>query len=231
MARASLRLGLLLAALLSLGQSGGEFLRARDPGDLSGFPVEDQIDLVQVDNRVLAIDARSQRTRDIQLEVGEQVIGLDTRGLVAVVRTTARVLGIGTRLSTFLEVRYRVGERAAPPTEAFLGDRVAFVPVGHRLLAMSTTTQNWLELDLGPRETIGEVYTQTNVVATTTSRRAIAFAPRLTTFAEILLTPTERVLDVSTSESSVTITTPRRILIFRAGSGQWSELLRKNLPS
>jgi hypothetical protein len=223
-------LGVALAALVSMGQST-PWVRVREPGDLSGKPVEDQIDLVEVDNRVLAIDARNRRTREVQLEIGEKVLGLDSRGLVAVIRTSARVLAIGTRLADFLEVRYRVGERAMPPTQAFLGDRVAVVSLDNRLLGMSTTTSSWLQLDLGPQERLGEFYTETNVVAVTTQRRAIALAPRLTTFAVINLTPRERVLSVSTNESSVTLTTPRRILIFRAGDGQWSELLRKNLPS
>ena len=224
-------LGVALAALLSLGQSNPWVLPVRDPADLSGAPVEDQIDLVEVDNRVLAIDARNQRTREIKLEIGEKVLGLDSRGLVAVIRTSARILAIGTRLAEFLEVRYRVGERAMPPTQAYLGDRVAVVALDNRLLGMSTTTRSWLQLDLGPREQLGEFYTQTNVVAVTTQRRAIALAPRLTKFAEVALTPSERVLTVSTNESSITLTTPRRILIFRAGSGGWTELLRKNIPS
>ncbi len=221
--------GAVLAALLSLGQSGS-WVPVRDPGGLTGKPVEDQIDLVEVDNRVLAVDARNRRTREIQLEIGEKVLGLDSRGLVAVIRTSARVLAIGTRLAEFLEVRYRVGERATLPGAAFLGDRVAVVALDNRLLGMSTTTKSWLQLDLGPQEQLGEFYTETNVVAVTTQRRAIALAPRLTNFAVINLGPRARVTGVSTNESSVTITTPRRILIFRAGDGNWSELLRKNIP-
>jgi hypothetical protein len=214
-------LGLGVAALLSLGQSNPWIVPVRDPGELSGAPVEDQIDLVEVDNRVLAIDARNRRTREVRL---------DSRGLVAVVRTTARVLGIGTRLADFLQVRYRIGERAMPPEDVYLGDRVAIVKLDNRLLGMSTTTSSWLELDMGPQEELGEFFTETNVVAVTTQRRAIALAPKLTKFATINLGPSERVLSASTNESSVTLTTRRRILIFRAGDGNWSELLRKNIP-
>jgi hypothetical protein len=223
-------LGLGLAALLCMGQSDPGVLRVRDPADLSGAVVEDQIDLVEVDNRILAVDARNRRTRQVNLEIGEKVLALDSRGLVAVVRTTARVLGIGTRLADFLEIRYRVAERAMLPGAAYLGDRVAVVALDHRLLGMTTTTPGWLQLEIGPQETLGEFYTETNVVAVTTQRRAIALAPRLSSFAVINLGPSERVLDVSTNESSVTLTTPRRILIFRAGDGQWSELVRKNIP-
>lgn len=223
-------LGVALAALLSLGQSS-PYVWVRDPGDLSGRPVEDQIDLVEIDNRVLAIDARNGRTREVKLEIGEKVIALDSRGLVAVIRTSARVLAIGTRLADFLEERYRVGERAMLPGAAYLGDRVAVVALDNRLLGMSTTTSSWLELDIGPQEQFGEFYTETNVVAVTTQRRAIALAPRLSKFAVINLTPSERIVGVSTNESSITLTTPRRILIFRAGGGGWTELLRKNIPS
>jgi hypothetical protein len=195
-----------------------------------GVEVEDRIDLVPVDNQILAIDSKRQRQRRINLEIGEQILSLNQRGLVAVVVTTARVLGITTELAEFQELRYEVLERSATPAEVFLGDRVALVPLRRRLIAMSTTTRSWQELALGPREVIEAVAVDNNIAAVLTQRRAIAFAPRTSQFIEILLTPQESIEDISAIDSSVTLTTSRRILIYRAGSNRWTELTRRNRP-
>lgn len=210
--------GLLLAGMLSLGQSGWTAL--------PGFAVEDQLDLIQVDRRVIVIDSRNQRQQEFELEVGERVIGLDSSGLVAVARTTARLMGTTTNVQNWQELRYRIDERASPPDRAFLGDRVAMVALQNRLVAMSTTTQSWIELGIGPREPRGRILTGTNLVVAVTGRRVVAFAPKLSSFAEIILTPGESIDSTQIGDNSATLTTPRRILIFRARAGQWTELRR-----
>ena len=209
-----------VTAALCMGQSG----------TFPGVQLEDRIDLVQIDNQVLAIDAKSRRQRAVDLEVGEQVITLDQRGLVAVIVTTARVLGITTQLADFQELRYRVLERSAPPAEVFVGDRVALVQLRRRLVAMSTTTRSWQEIGVGPREQIDSIFAERNFVAVISQRRALAFSVNTSQFIEIVLTPQEVVEAVSTNDSSITLTTSRRILIFRAGDGMWTELTRRNRP-
>jgi hypothetical protein len=196
-----------------------------------GVEVEDRIDLVPVDNQILAIDSKRQRQRAIDLEIGEQIVSLHQSGLLAVVVTDARLLGITTQLAEFQELRYQVLERSAvPPAEVFIGDRVALVALRRRLVAMSTTTTSWQELATGPREELQDVIIEDNVAAALTQRRAIAFSPRTSQFIEILLTPQEVIEAVSSSDSSITLTTSRRILIYRSGAGRWTELTRRNRP-
>jgi len=209
---------LLIAGVLSMGQASSRVL--------PGVEVEDQFDLLQVDRRVLLIDAANQRTREFDLEVGEEVIGLDARGLVAVVRTTARLMGTTTEVQDWKELRYRIRERENPPQEAFLGDRVVVVVLRDRLVALSTTSRNWQEFPLGPREPRGDVSVGTNLAIMVTGRRAIAFGPGISRFVEINLTPNEEIEASRVSENSATVTTSRRILIFRAAAGQWQELRR-----
>jgi len=216
---------LLLVATLSLGQSG---FPGRDPIVNPGVEIEDQLDVFRLDNRIIAVDARNQRQREVQLEVGERIIALESRGLVAVAVTTARLLGVSTQVSQWQELRYRVEDRARLPERVFVGDRVALVPLQQHLVAMSTTSKSWSELQLGPREPVGPVYVGNNIAVAVTPRRAIAFAPKLSDFVEIGLTPQEQVESASTNDSSVSLTTSRRLLTFRVGSGRWTEIIRKN---
>lgn len=214
------RAACLLIGALCLGQSAAD----RQPG----VEIEDRLDLVPVDNRVLAIDSRRNRTIEITLEIDERVISAESRGLVGVVVTTARLLGVSTESSRFQELRYRVNERESAPPDVYLGDRVAVVALRRRLVGMSSTTTSWLSLDTGPREQIERVFAEANLVVAVSDRRAVVLAPNLTDFAEIDLTPKETLEDASLSENSITLITSRRILIFRAGSGSWSSFLRKN---
>jgi len=213
------RLGLvLLLGLLNMGQSGSRVL--------PGLEVEDQLDLIQVDRRVILIDAANQRQQEFDLEIGEGVLGLDTQGLVAVVRTTARIMGTTTEIQNWIEMRYRIEERANPPQQSFLGDRVALLVLQNRLLGLSTTSRSWQEFAIGPREPRGPVFTGDNLAVVITGRRAIAFSPRISTFVEINLTPNEEIERTQVRDNSATLTTSRRILIFRSTAGQWTELRR-----
>lgn len=210
---------LVVVALMSLAQSGS----SASPG----IAVEDQLDLVQLDRRVFLIDARGQRQRELELEIGEEVVGLDTRGLVAVVRTTSRILGTTTEISGWQELRYRVRERQNLPDRVYLGDRVALVALPNRLMGLSTTSASWQEFPIGAREVWGSIFTGTNVAIVLTNRRAIAFAPGISQFVEITLTPQEAIEDISVRENSATLTTSKRLLIFRVGSGQWTDITRR----
>ncbi len=209
---------LALFAFLCMGQSSSRIF--------PGTPVEDQLDLFQVDRRVLLIDSKNQRTQEFDLEVGEEILGLESRGLMAVVRTTARLMGTTTEQQNWKEARYRIRERAQPPSRSFVGDRVALVVLQNRLLGMSTTSQNWQEFALGPREPRGRVELGANLAIMLTGRRAIAYGPAISSFVEINLTPNEEIERTQVRDNSATVTTSRRILIFRATAGQWTELRR-----
>src|SRR5262245_16239188 len=129
--------GLVAALLLAAGPVVAGRWGGR--GSRPGIEIEDRIDLIQVDRRILAIDSKTSRQREFTLDVNEQLLGLDSRGAVAVVRTSQRLLGLTTEHASFQEIRYRVGERRVPPEDVYLGDRVVAVPLDNRLVALSTT--------------------------------------------------------------------------------------------
>ena len=212
---------LLAASPVVAGRWGGG-------GSRPGIEIEDRIDLIQVDRRILAIDSRSQRQLEFTLDVNEQLLGLDSRGAVAVVRTNQRLLGLTSEHGSFQQLRYRVGERQAVPDDVYLGDRVLAVPLENRLVALSTTTESFQILEMGPREQIQRALADNNVVGIVTQRRAIAFSVRFPSFVEVTLSPKETIENTSVNDSSITLVTSRRILIYRAGTGVWNDLNRKN---
>jgi hypothetical protein len=212
---------LLAASPVVAGRWGG---RAGRPG----VEIEDRIDLIQVDRRILAIDSRSNREKEFTLDVNEQLLGLDSRGAVAVVRTNQRLLGLTTEHASWQELRYRVGERRVPPEDVYLGDRVLAVPLDNRLVALSTTSDSWQMLELGAREQMRRALADNNLVAVVTQRRAIAFSVTFPNFVEVTLTPQEEIENTSVNDSSITVVTSRRILIYRAGAGVWTDRNRKN---
>ena len=191
-----------------------------------GVRVEDRIDLVHVDRRVLAVNAGGSFA-EVELEVGERLMETHSQGLMAVASTSVRLLGASAERNGFRELRYRVEEREGPPRAVYLGDRVALVPLRTRLLALAPESSQWNEIALTPREDLLRVLIDTNLAAVITPRRAIAFAPESGGFVEVALTPNESVEQSSLTESSVVLTTGRRVLIFRSGAARWIEQLRK----
>lgn len=210
----------MLAPLLLLALS---VLLAAPP---EGVRVEDRIDLVRVDRRVLAVNAAGSLA-EVELEVGERLMETHSQGLVAVASTSVRLLGATAARSGFRELRYRVEEREGPPRTVYLGDRVALVPLRARLLALAPESSQWNEIALTPREDLLRVLIDTNLAAVITPRRAIAFAPESGGFVEVALTPNEDLEQSSLADSSVVLTTSRRVLIFRSGAARWIEQLRK----
>lgn len=189
-----------------------------------GVEIEDRIDLVQVDRRLLAVGANGSLL-EVRLEVGERVLDTRSGGLVGVAATSSRLLGVTTRSSSFRELRYRVREREAAPHRIYLGDRVALVPFASRLAALAPGSTQWNELRLSPSEVVQRVLIESNLAAVVTHRRAIAFAAA-SGFVETTLSPNETVERISVEESSLVILTSRRMLVFRAGARRWVARLR-----
>lgn len=209
----------LLGALLSMAASPGA------PGP--GVPLEDRLDLLQVDRRLIAVNAETGGLLEVELELGEEVRALHSRGLVGVATTNVRLLGITTELARWTELRLRVRERdPATPAQLHLGGRIALVPLPGRLVALRSSGGGWTELALGPGEQLLRVLTDANLVAAITSRRAIAIGALGNGFSEIALSPREQIEATSISESSIALTTSRRLLVFRVGTAGWLERAR-----
>ena len=216
--------GALLAA--ALWTAAPAAAPAQDPG----IEVEDRVDVVQVDRRLIAVrGARGSSVADLTLEVGERVLELRSQGLVGAAATNVRLLAVSAKSGGFQELRYRKTGRASPPERLYVGDRVVLVPLEARLAGFGPDFTGWSERPLGPSDGPLRIRVEDNLAVVLSRRRAIGFSPT-SGFVDVPLDADDRVEEVSFRDGSAVLTTPRRILIFRAGSGLWTELQRRDKP-
>lgn len=188
-----------------------------------GVQIEDRIDILQTQRRLIAVDAAGRPVSELDLEVGEEVLAVRSEGRLGVASTSTRLLGFRSGAPSWVELRYRISE--SPSERLYLGERVALVTLPERIVALTASSQSWLEIGLSPGERAESVFSDSNLGAVVTSRRAIAVSDR-TAFVEIGLGPREQVETSSTSDSSISLMTQRRLLVYRAGSARWIELPR-----
>ncbi len=203
-----------LAMLLALGR-----IALAEPG----VQIEDQIDILQTERRLIAVDAAGRPVSELDLEVGEVVVAIGSEGRLAVASTSTRLLGFRSGAPSWVELRYRVSE--SPSERLYLEERVALVTLPERIVALTASSKSWLEIGLSPGERAESVFSDSNLGAVVTSRRVIAVSDP-TAFVEIRLSPRERIETSSTSDSSISLMTQRRLLVYRAGSARWVELPR-----
>jgi len=215
----------LLAALPLLGGVSGAAGTARA---IDTRAIEDQVDLIQVDRKLVAVEGASGRVLEIDLERGERVLLSEQSGRVAVCVTTSRLIGYESGASRFRELRLRMPRsKEADNARILLGDRVALVALPTRLAALGKS--GWLDVELAPAERVElELLGESNVAAAVTSRRAIGFARSSGGFVEIALSPREAVESSSLEANSVTLITSRRVLSFSSGAVRWFERIRRN---
>lgn len=193
----------------------------------SPYEVNDRVDLVHVDQQILAIRGQTGAVLEMPLEVGERVLDVQSVGLMGVASTSTRLLGITAHAPDWTVLRYRLAERSGPAPRLYVQERVAMVALPQRVVALSPRLKTWAETALSPGESDPEVLIDDDVAALITPRRAIGFSATSGDFAEERLSPREVVLRRSVGDSSITLVTDRRVLIFRSGSDAWTEVDRK----
>lgn len=189
-------------------------------------PLGDLLEIVELDaeRELIAIDAESGGTTTLRLRLGERVVWRDTRGLLGVVLTDERILGIATGSSSWQAVDYERGE--AGEVRAELGDRVAIVRTPNRVLGFVGTTSRFSEARLGPHEKIVRTAVGANVAVAVTDRRALGLSPQAGGFFPVRMQLREEVSSVEVGSNLATIHTDQRILVFRGPTGTWAERRR-----
>ena len=207
---------LLLVAVISSGPAHAQRTRL----DRDEVPLGDLIEIVVLDDELLAVDAEGGGTSTIRRRLGERILWVATRGLLGVVLTDERVLAIGTR-GSWQAVEYERGESAPPG--AHLGDRVALVMMRQRALGFLGTSNRFVESRLGPNEDLRALRVGANVAVVVTDREALGLSPDAGGFFPIRLQLKERIEDVVARHNLATVNTDRRVLVFRAPTGTWAE--------
>ena len=190
-------------------------------GDDDRVPLGELLEVIALDDELVAIDAETGGTSVERLRVGEEILWRGSRGLLAVVVTDQRVLAIATRSSRWQSVNYERRER--PPQEVLLGDRVALVVLGRRVLGFVGTTSRFAEERLGPHQELRASRVGANVGVIVTDREALGLSPAAGGFFPVRLQLKEKLRAVEARANLATVSTSQRILVFRAPSGTWAE--------
>lgn len=197
-------------------------VRAQFPRD-DELPLGDLIEIVELEDELLAFDARGGGTTRVRLRLGERVLWRDVQGLVGVVITDVRVLAVAAG-SGWQEAIYE--RRESPPRQAELGDRVALVRMPQRVLGYLGSVGRFVEIRLGPQEELRSARVGANVAVVVTSREAHGLSPDAGGFFPIRLQLRERIDDVVARSNLATVHTDQRVLVFRAPTGTWAERRR-----
>jgi hypothetical protein len=184
-------------------------------------PLGELIEIVVMDDEILAVDAESGGSSVVRRRLAESVLWTGTRGRVGVVITDQRVLAVAPRSGGWQEAPYERGE--APAHDAQLGDRVAVIVLPKRVLGFLGTAGRFVQTRLGPHEDLRAVQVGANVAVIVTKREAIGLSPEAGGFFAIRLHVRERLTEVSARSNLATVQTDERVLVFRAPTGTWAE--------
>ena len=184
-------------------------------------PLGELIEIVVMDDEILAVDATSGGSSVVRRRLSESVLWTGTQGRVGVVITDQRVLGFAPRSGGWQEAPYERGE--APARDAQLGDRVAVIILRQRVLGFLGTAGRFVQTRLGPHEDLRAVQVGANVAVLVTNREAIGLSPEAGGFFEIRLQVKERITEVTARSNLATVQTNQRVLVFRGPTGTWAE--------
>lgn len=188
-------------------------------------PLNNLIDVLVIDRELLAFDALGNKNFRARLEMDEEVIWTDSRGLVGVVITNRRAMAATTQATQWQEVRWRASE--TPVETVLLSDRLALLATHARVLAFDGVAGIWIESNIGPGERITALRAGQNNGVVVTNRRALAIAPDARGFFDTQLRLHEDIERVSADANLATVMTSQRILVFRSAVGSWSEIDRR----
>jgi hypothetical protein len=182
-------------------------------------PIEDQLEIVEREDYLLAIDAWSGAMASAELGIDEEVLWSQVRGRVALVITNRRMLA--TVPAADWNIRdFQVSE--SNPASVVVGDRVALIATDRRVLTFEGITGTWSETSLGPRERVLSSAAGTNVAVAVTRTRVLGVAAAAGGVYEAELGIREHPEAVRVHGSFATVETKQRLLTFRAPAGTWS---------
>jgi hypothetical protein len=201
---------LLVVCLLSVPSS------ARAQGPL----ITDQVLITVLRDRIFAATPGEGLMR-ADLQAGEEIMKIESKGLNALVQTSVRLLGFSSQVVRWSEVRTDLGEKVqdSQVTQSFL-----FVRTNRHLYGFQGPLGRWKTEDLGVREEIRDTLLAENVAVVVTDRRALAFSPFTGGFFQQDLSTDDPVVSSAVNANVVILTTGTRRWIFRSQLAVWAEL-------
>lgn len=182
-------------------------------------PIEDQLEIIERDDELLAVDAWTGSVAIVELGLDEEILWSGVRGRVALVITDRRFLAALPGRIGWSEKQTGVFESA--PLHLVLGDRVALLATDRRVLALDALAGTWSETSLGPRERVLQAGAGTNVAVAVTRTRVLGVAAARGGLFEAELGIRENAQALRVHGSFATVTTRDRLLTFRAPDATW----------
>lgn len=182
--------------------------------------LEDQIAIEVIGRDVYGFDAQGGGRNHIRLDLDEWVVAQGQRGYLAYLMTNQRVLALASGKGPWRELPLRVGESAH--ALAWIAPRVLVIATAQRILGLDSRSAVWLQVDVGPNETVTHVELGASTAIVLTDRQAYGLSPDAGGFFAIRLRLHEKIEQVTASATLGQVRTSQRILIFRSPRGGWS---------
>ncbi len=220
MLRSATRRAAATAGIAWMAMVGPAVAQPVAPGEVV---LEDSIAVEVLGRDLVAFDLLGTGQLSERLELDEEVLFTASRGRVALVLTTRRMLAATPDSSSWRSERYRITER--PQESAWISQTLAMVVTGERVLAFFGRG-NWAEESFGPREEVSFARIGPATAVVVTGRRALGVSGERGGFFEIELRLNETIESVKAVSSIATVTTSQRTLLFKGPSGRWTERAR-----
>jgi hypothetical protein len=205
-----------VATVMALGGRTAHAQVGLYPGEV------DQLDVITIeqDGRdLLAFSSVTGNRGRLRLDINEVVLFNESQGRVGIVLTDHRAIGI-TVSGNFAELRYRIAERA--PDRAVLGQRIAVVATGRRVLGFIGPSGIWIEEATTPEESVEAIRAGVGVGIVITNRRALGLAPGVGRFASMPLRIRESIESIDAGDTIAKLRTDQRLLVFTGPTAIWT---------
>lgn len=194
--------------------------RAHEPTRPDGVELADVVDVVVLDDELIAIDAFGGVVGVTRPILGEEVLWSGAQGQVGLVLTDRRALAVASGTGGWRSIDYFIYE--TPAEEALLADRVALVVTDQRIIGFDAERGHWTERRLELEEAPLEAQVGVGVGAVVTSHRVLALSAGAGTFREVDLLGREVLESLSARGDLATVTTSSRLLVYRAEGDVWA---------
>jgi len=183
-------------------------------------PITDQILVTVFRDRIFAATPTEGLMR-VELLAGEEVLSTVSKGLNALVHTSARLLGFSSQTMRWSELRTDLSERVQ---DRRVSPRLMLVRTDKHLYGFQGQLGRWKTEDLGVREEVRDTLMADHVAVVVTDRRALAFSAFTGGFFQQDLSSDEPVLSGTVNDNVVILSTGARRWIFRSQLAIWAEL-------
>jgi hypothetical protein len=158
----------------------------------------------------------------VGLTSDDRLLGIEARGLNALVVTSTRLLGFSAQVQRWSEQRLNLNEQVL---DRKVTSRLILVRSDRRVFGLQGTSGLWKVEDLNRLgDDFQQILVGTHVAVVLTNRRALAFSAFTGGFFIKDLSTEDPVIETTVNDNIVILSTVNRRLIFRSQLAAWAEL-------